>query len=468
MPVVACPEAGRVPGAPSTRATRWFLATLLALSLILFAGSASLGLAGDDVGWLHGAPLTAVDAHRVLPRIVFDGLRSLFGPSAPAALATIWLLHALNGLLLYRLARCLLAGREAALAAVAVFLINPLTLGGLTWISCLAYVLATTFGLMALLAAWQVLRGDPRPRPGWPGWPGWPDWPGWPGWPGWIVASLACLGLGLCSNYDLVFLPLAWTVLGGLGGRLRPGLRLGAAGLALALPLGALVWAPHAGPDPWRLLDGQGALAYASFGLSSVLGLALTYPLSFFIPATGLLQACFSEPARWALTALAVAAGVLCWGRRAPWRTGLALGLFSMALLVPYCARLILAPAEGSYHPSYLLSGRLHYLPFTGIALILGHLAGVLVRRLPPGSPAWLLWALPVAATGQALWIYDPGDFVGLTQVAGSAARPEAWAPFARQHPAWLLLPPAAAILALALRRSATRRKEASRVEPLC
>ena len=119
MPAVAYPEPGRVPGAPSTRGTCWFLATLLALSLILFAGSASLGLAGDDVGWLHGAPLTAVDAHRVLPRLVFDGLRSLFGPSALAALATIWLLHTLNGLLLYRLARCLLAGREAALAAVA-------------------------------------------------------------------------------------------------------------------------------------------------------------------------------------------------------------------------------------------------------------------------------------------------------------------------------------------------------------
>ncbi len=451
MPAVAYPEPGRVPGAPSTRGTCWFLATLLALSLILFAGSASLGLAGDDVGWLHGAPLTAVDAHRVLPRLVFDGLRSPFGPSALAALATIWLLHALNGLLLYRLARCLLAGREAALAAVAVFLINPLTLGGLTWISCLAYVLATTFGLMALLAAWQVLRGDPRRRPG------------WPGWIGWIVASLACLGLGLCSNYDLVFLPLAWAVLGRLGGRLRPGLRLGAAGLALALPLGALVWAPHAGPDPWRLLGGQGVLAYASFGLSSVLGLALAYPLSFFIPATGLLQACFSEPARWALTALAVAAGILCRDRRAPWRTGLALGLFSMALLVPYCARLILAPAEGSYHPSYLLSGRLHYLPFAGIALILGHLAGVLVRRLPPGPPAWLLWVLPVAATGQALRIYDPGDFVGLTQVAGSAVRPEAWAPFARQHLAWLLLPLAAAALALALRRAARRAEKKPR-----
>ncbi|HSJ54948.1 MAG TPA: hypothetical protein VLC52_14500, partial [Anaerolineae bacterium] len=55
--------------------------------------------------------------------------------------------------------------------------------------------------------------------------------------------------------------------------------------------------------------------------------------------------------------------------------------------------------------------------------------------------------------TGHALWLYEPGDFLGLSQVAAeSTAQPEAWAPFARQHPAWLLLPLAAVALALALR----------------
>jgi hypothetical protein len=440
-------EEGSGEGAPALLAGRWLLPALFALSLILFAANASLSLTSDDVAWLHGTQGTAFDAHRVLPRLLFAGLRGLMGPSAPAALATLWLLHALNGWLLYRLACRLLAGRVAPVAALAVFLINPLTLGGLTWISCLAYVLGTTFALAGCLAAWQAFQGGGRSGLTW------------------TAAALSALALGLGTNYDLLFVPPAWGVLGWLAGRLSRGLWLAAAGVALALPAGALVWAAaDPGLDPWRLLSGAGALAYASSGLASGMALALAYPVSFFAVPTGFLQACFSEAARWALTALGLGLFIRFYHARRAWRTGLALVLCSAAFLVPFCARLILAPGEGSYHPTYLLSGRLYYLPFAGIALWLGHLAGELHRRLSPRLPPWLPWALPVAATLQALWLHEPADFAGLSMVAADGkAQPQAWAPFAGQQPAWLLLPLAAVALALTRRCVKAGGKEPAR-----
>jgi len=151
MKAVAWPRPGR---------DALILLLLLVLALIFFVDQANLQLASDDVVWLQGGAPTVFDQYRKIPRLVFVSLHALFGPNAIAALAVIFLFHALNTLLVHCLGRRLLEGGGAALVAAGVFAVNPLTLNTLTWISCLPYVLGTSFALLALLAFDQAASGS--------------------------------------------------------------------------------------------------------------------------------------------------------------------------------------------------------------------------------------------------------------------------------------------------------------------
>lgn len=117
-----------------------------------FLHSASFQLASDNAAWLRGETPTVLDSHRLVPRLFFLSLHALFGPSAVAALSLLFLFHALNTLFVYRLGKRLFEGQVTALVAAAVFVMNPITLNTLTWISCLSYVLGTGLALCALLA----------------------------------------------------------------------------------------------------------------------------------------------------------------------------------------------------------------------------------------------------------------------------------------------------------------------------
>jgi len=86
------------------------LLLLLVLALIFFVDQANLQLASDDVVWLQGGAPTVFDQYRKIPRLVFVSLHALFGPNAIAALAVIFLFHALNTLLVHCLGRRLLEG----------------------------------------------------------------------------------------------------------------------------------------------------------------------------------------------------------------------------------------------------------------------------------------------------------------------------------------------------------------------
>jgi hypothetical protein len=412
------------------------LLLLLALALVFFLSLANLQLASDDLAWLQGRPPTVFDQYRVVPRLFFVTLHALFGPSAVAALGMIWLFHALNGLLAYRLGRAWLGDEVGALAVAAVVLINPVTLNTLTWISCFSYVQGTTLALLALLAGWRAVGARGRRRAGW------------------AAAALACYGAGLLASHEILFLPVLFALAGWLGGARRLGALLLALGLGLGLAVNWLVYDfGRYGVDAARLFSLDFALAYASSGLSAGLALALAYPLSFLAPVLDFLQLSFAGPVRWGLTGLLLAAAPLLYRRDRAWRLDLSLALAFLALITPYVIRLYLTPESVNYHISYALSGRVFYLAFVAVALGLGRAVSALARRLARWRYGRLALALPLAAYLHALWLYDRADFLGLSVVHGAAApAPPRWNPYAGPQPwLWPLLAAAAAALATGL-----------------
>ena len=412
------------------------LLLLLLLGLIFFLCNASLRIASDDAAWLQGQAPTVFDQYRKVPRLFFVSLHALVGPSAVAALGMIFVFHSLNAFLVYRLGRVLLKDRVAALIAVAIFLINPLTLNTLTWISCFSYVLGTTLALLALLAFLQGLE-----RPGQVRFL-------------WSVFALICFGVGLFCTHEIFFLPFLFLVLGWLRRPTKWGLALCAVTMVLALGVNHYVYGfDRYGIEARRLFDPEFALAYASLGLSSGAALGLAYPLSFFARTLDFLRVSFGEPVRWGLTAVILAAGVAFYRNDRTWRLRLALVLAFLALITPYIIRLFLTPGLVSFHTSYVLSGRVFYLPFAILALLLGYIISRLYHAVQGWRGAWLLVLLPVVAFVHALYFYDRNDFLGLSVIRGvSQQMPLPWNPFAVQQPAWLMLPSLAVILALTIR----------------
>jgi len=433
--------------------TRELLALLLlvALALLFFASKATPQIAPDDAVWLQGKAPTVFDRYRQIPRFFFVSLHSLFGASALAALALIFAFHALNGLLLYGLARRWLVsadegepgeeqgywtGRLAALVAAGVFLVNPITLSTLTWISCLSYVQGTTLALLALLAFWQATAHRRGRR--------------W----AWSAVALAAFAAGLFCSHEIFFLPALFLLLAWLRCDLRLGSTLFVLGMGLALLVNLLVYDfGRYGVEAGRLLGLDFALAYGSSALSLGLALVVTYPLSFFIRTVAFLQFCFTEPVRWATTAALVVAAV--WGSRRNGKRQLALSLALafVALITPYIIRLYLTLETANYHISYMLSGRVFYLAFVPVALILGIAVAWVSRPLQGRRVAGLMLLLPLVSYGHALWLYNRSDFLGLNLVRSLAVpAPPRWNPYLDQQPWWPLLAGVLVALLLAVR----------------
>ncbi|MEJ2733959.1 MAG: hypothetical protein P8189_10410 [Anaerolineae bacterium] len=418
------------------------LLLLLLFALIFFVRNANLLIASDDAAWLQGRAPTVFDQYRKIPRLFFASLHALFGPSAVAALSMIFFFHALNGFLIYHLGRELLEDRLAALIATAVFLINPITLGTLTWISCFSYVLGMTLALLALLAFLESIKRIGRVRFLW------------------LALALICFGAGLFCSHEIFFLPLLFLVLGWLQGQIRWGAALCAVAMVMALMVNQFVYGfDRYGIETLRLFDLDFALAYASSGLSSGAALSLAYPLSFFAKPLDFLRISFDEPIRWGLTAIIMAVCIVFYRSKRVWRLRLALVLAFLGLITPYIIRLYLTPGLVNYHISYLLSGRVFYLPFAFLALPFGHLISRLYRALQDRRWSWSLFLLPLLAFAYALYHYDRSDFLGLNVIRGiSLQMPPPWNPFAVQHPGWLVLPSLAVILAVTVRLYILRR----------
>lgn len=410
-----------------TRGRAVFFLLLLLFGLVFFGRYAHLQLAPDDMGWLRGETPTVFDQYRYLPRLSFVTLYALFGPSPVAALAMIFLFHSANSLLVYALCQKLWDDQVAARVAAVVFMINPITLSTLTWISCFSYVQGTTLTLMSLLAFWKSNEEVTERRLLW------------------AAIALTCYGLGLLASHVVLFLPVLFLLFGWLLGDAarRWGLMLFATAMTAGLLVNSLIYSfGRYGVETSKLLSPGFVSAFVSSALSFGLSLALAYPLSFIAKTMGFLQLAFTEPLRWEMTLVVLIGGVLLYKPGRAWRLWLVLVLSFVAFITPYIIRLYLTPASVNYHISYVLSGRVFYLPFTIIALILGGvLATVYKRYAEKPELAKLLSFLFITAYLHALlFLYDKTDFMGLQVALGSAQNlPPPWSPYTDSQPAWFV-----------------------------
>jgi hypothetical protein len=399
-----------------------FLLVLFALGLAFFVWNAHLELALDDLGWLKGEAPTVFDRYRHIPRLLFTSLHALFGPNAVAALTMIFTFHAINTLLVYVLCRVVLGSLVAARAAAFAFLVNPITLATLTWISCFSYVLGTTLALVSLLAFWKSITGS-KGR----------SWL-------WGSIALACYVAALFCSHEVFFLPLLFLLLCWLRGmgQWRPGVALFTVAMGLALLIQHYVYNfEQYGVETIGIFTPGFVSALVSSGFSFGASLAVAYPLSFFAKPTEFLRVSFTEPWRWGISMLLLVGAILSYRRTKAWRTWIFLALSFAALIAPYIIRLYLTPDSVSYHISYVLSGRVFYLPFVIIAMAVGQIVWKLSRRAKVGLALCLLVA---AAYAYALFVlYDRTDFMGLQVLLGEDRYlPPPWTPYADSQSIWL------------------------------
>jgi len=401
------------------------LPIILVLGFAFFAHNAHLQLASDDIGWLHGQTPTVFDEYRVIPRLLFTGLYGSIGPNVIAILAMIFFFHSLNTVLVYVLAASFLRNRLAAAMAGCIFMINPITLSTLTWISCFSYVLGTTFALTALFL---FSKGKDSPR----------KWAWWAG-------CMACYGAGLLCCHEILFLPVLFFVWSWLGEteQLKPAGWLSGLAMLLGLLVNFLFYRfDRFGIETGQLFSLGFMAAFASSVLSFGLILIVAYPISFFVPPIPFLTNAFSEPVRWGLTLALLAAGVSLFKFRKQAPLWLVLVLSFTALITPYIIRFYLMPASVNYDISYVLSGRVFYLPFVILALVEGMLLSNLFQsRFMQGRVVG--WLLALAAMGAYLYalliLYSPRDFMGLSVLhGGDQSPPVSWNPYRGNQAAWL------------------------------
>jgi hypothetical protein len=399
-----------------------FLLALLALGLAFFVSNAHLELAQDDIGWLNGQAPTVFDRYRHIPRFFFAALHTLFGPNALAALTMIFSFHIANALLVYSLCRTLLGSRVAAGAGASVFFVNPITLGTLTWISCFSYVLGTCLALVSLLAFWRSIteiKGRALM---------------------WRSVALASYAAALFCSHEVLLLPLLFLLMSWLHG--AGARRQGAALFSVAIALGFLVQHfvydfGQYGVETVRLFTPGFVSVLVSSVFSFGASLAVAYPLSFIVKPAELLRVSFAEPWRWMLTLLLLTAAILSHRESKAWRMWIFLALSFAVVITPYIIRLYLTPDSVSYHISYVLSGRVFYLPFVVLSLVLGQIVAKFSQRPSAGL---VLGLLATGAYGHALlFLYDRTDFSGLQVLKGEGRDVlPSWTPYAPHQPVWL------------------------------
>jgi len=403
------------------------LCVTIFMGFIFFAHNVRLVLATDDLFWMKGQAPTVFDQYRIVPRLLFTALYATFGSNAIAALAMIFATHASNIILIYLLASQWTESPLAALIAAWIFAINPLTLNTLTWISCFSYILGAWFALASLFAFWDGLKKT-DPRPG-------------------MLLAVASFSIGLFCSHEILFLPLIYPALGWMksSNNFKQGGILGCVTLAIAMFVNfAFYNFDRYGIETANLFRLDFLSVLVSSALSFGLSLSFAYFASFFHQFIPILQTCFSEPIRWLLTLCLCTLFLFSFRPSRLWNIRIVFVWIWLALILPYILRFYLMPTTVQYHISYILSGRVFYIPFIGLALIIGLVVDNLFEtKIHAKRFAWLWLVLPCVAYINLFILYTAKDFIGLNV---SFSPPQAqtiivsWNPYTSIHSTWLLL----------------------------
>ena len=307
--------------------------------------------------------------YRPLQFTVYGLIYRMFGPSALAFHLLMVLLHVLNTVLVYWLARRLLAGRlwGGAWIAAALFAVHPIHTEAVNWIAALPDVLVTTFAL-AGLCAFAAQEAAPN---------------------GWRAAAHCGLYLAavLTKETGIMLLPLYGACQCLRGGRRNGAMYAGMAG-ALAVYLAMRVHALGGLAPAQQTFFHLGAAAF----LMSAAVLGARYCAALVWPADLNFYHVFHPTAgpSWELALALVALAAIAW---AAW------GLRRREPLAPFAIFWIaaaLAPALNIAGVGQnVFAERYLYLPSVGLVLLAGLLWTHLARARPnlawPAAAAVLL-----------------------------------------------------------------------------
>ncbi len=136
---------------------RWFfLSSNDVIWLRIMQSKPPLALAWEQ--FVVGSPLD----YRPLATVYFLALQGLFGDWAPGYYAFSLLLHAINALLVFLVARIFRLSWQAAAFAALLFVIHPAPVRAVRWVNDAANLLQTLFLMSSLLLAWRFLETEVR------------------------------------------------------------------------------------------------------------------------------------------------------------------------------------------------------------------------------------------------------------------------------------------------------------------
>ena len=349
------------------------------------------------------------------------------GKIQAAAYMLIFATHVGNIFLVFLLARHLLVKPSTAFVVAWIFAINPITLGTLTWISCYSYIIGTWFALISLLVFLIGLNSLDHLC--------------------FFFLAAASFFLGLLCSHEIFFLPLIFIGLGWLKGSLpfRRSIWLSVTtGLLALLIFFSFYRFSRYGIQANQLFSLDFIAVLISTIPSSAFCLSFAYMVSFFTPYLQILKTGFLEPVRWVLALCCWALLLLAYRPTHRWRSGLVFFWFWSTLILPYILRLYLMPETVQYHISYILSGRVFYISFIGLALMMGLFFEIIIeKRSQFISYTWFWLIFPTIAYLNLYTVYSAKDFKGLSVSTLSAQTQSilvSWNPFSSIHGIWLFV----------------------------
>ena len=351
---------------PSASRGWWWLAAAMAVALVAYSRSLTVGFLSDDfvllelrdfsAGWGHGTHHLL----RVLPVLLLQALDGVSLSWSPGIAHLVSLtLHVANGALLYAIALRLRLEPVAAVLAAALFLLFPASPEAVVWASGLQDVLMTTASLGFVLATLDARHP---------------------------AVLLGCVLTGLFSKETAVVMPLlAAAALWARG--TKPATVVVRTLVACAVVAAAF--------GLWRLQSGVGTFAVAPtrYLIKEILATAFG---TLAVPWTA--DELRAAPPLGIVMAIVVAAGAWLVLLRAATNPVARVALFGVVWVI-----LSVAPVYSLFFVSNTLEGsRYLYLPSAGWAVLLAS-AATLATSLP-GRP--FRWALCAVAALWAAGIY--------------------------------------------------------------